>query len=79
MGMVVKVGEAKARLSELLNLVEAGEDVVIARGDVPVARLEALRPSEDVRAVIEEIREARKGLPRVTQDEIRAWRNEGRA
>ncbi len=33
------VQEAKTRLSELLNLVENGEDVVIAKAGRPVARL----------------------------------------
>ena len=37
--MRVDVGEAKTNLSKLLARVEAGEDVEIARGDVP-------RPSE---------------------------------
>lgn len=31
--------EAKTKLSKLLALVEAGEDVVITRGGVPVAKL----------------------------------------
>jgi len=39
MATVVKVQEAKTRLSALLAEVEAGADIVIARGDVPVARL----------------------------------------
>jgi prevent-host-death family protein len=33
------VQDAKTRLSELLNLVESGEDVVIAKAGRPVARL----------------------------------------
>jgi prevent-host-death family protein len=33
------VQEAKTRLSELLNMVERGEDVVIAKSGRPVARL----------------------------------------
>ncbi|MEO8283282.1 MAG: type II toxin-antitoxin system prevent-host-death family antitoxin [Pseudarthrobacter sp.] len=33
------VQDAKTRLSELLNLVERGEDVVIAKAGRPVARL----------------------------------------
>jgi len=37
---VVNVQEAKAQLSRLLNLVEAGEEVVISRYGKPVARLE---------------------------------------
>jgi antitoxin (DNA-binding transcriptional repressor) of toxin-antitoxin stability system len=39
MTTVVKVQEAKTRLSALLAEVEAGADIVIARGDVPIARL----------------------------------------
>jgi antitoxin (DNA-binding transcriptional repressor) of toxin-antitoxin stability system len=35
----VTVHEAKTHLSELLRRVEAGEEIVIRRGDVPVARL----------------------------------------
>lgn len=35
----VKVQEAKTNLSALLSAVERGEQVVIARGSVPVARL----------------------------------------
>ena len=73
MGMVVKVGEAKTRLSELLALAEAGEDVVIARGDVEVARLTPVRSRSDARRAVEEIRAARAGRPRTTQDEIVAW------
>ena len=42
----VNVGEAKAQLSRLLKLVEAGEEVVIARNGVPVARLVALTEEE---------------------------------
>lgn len=38
----VKVLEAKTHLSDLLREVEAGEEVVIARGNVPVARLVAI-------------------------------------
>ena len=39
MATVVKVQEAKTRLSALLAEVETGAEIVIARGDVPVARL----------------------------------------
>ena len=37
--VTVNVHEAKTHLSRLLAQVEAGEDVVIARGGEPVARL----------------------------------------
>jgi antitoxin (DNA-binding transcriptional repressor) of toxin-antitoxin stability system len=39
MTRTVNVHEAKTHLSELLRLVEAGEDVIIARAGKPVARL----------------------------------------
>ncbi|MDP5227269.1 MULTISPECIES: type II toxin-antitoxin system prevent-host-death family antitoxin [Arthrobacter] len=38
------VQDAKTRLSELLNLVERGEDVVIAKAGKPVARLVKIIP-----------------------------------
>lgn len=40
----VNVQEAKAQLSRLLGLVEAGEDVVIARYGKPIAKLVRLEP-----------------------------------
>lgn len=36
---IVQVQEAKTRLSAILSAVERGAEVVIARGDTPVARL----------------------------------------
>ena len=38
----MNVHEAKTRLSELLARVERGEEIVIARGGAPVARLVAV-------------------------------------
>lgn len=79
---MVEVGtyEAKARLSELLDKVEAGETVVITRHGRAVARLVAepkLRAAR-VRATIEHMRQERAGRPAMSRDEIRAMRNEGR-
>lgn len=37
--MKVTIHAAKTTLSKLIELAQAGEDVVIARGDTPVARL----------------------------------------
>lgn len=42
MSRTVKIQHAKTHLSALIAAVEAGEEVVIARGDTPVARLVAL-------------------------------------
>ena len=69
--------EAKTHLSDLLVKVEAGEEVIIARGKDPIARLTRIHRESDVRAVIEEIRAARAKAKPVTTDEILAWRHEG--
>jgi prevent-host-death family protein len=42
--MTVNIYEAKTRLSELIDKVAAGEDVVIARNGRPVARLAVYKP-----------------------------------
>jgi prevent-host-death family protein len=43
--MEVNVHEAKTHLSRLLESVERGEEVVIMRSNVPIARLVAARPA----------------------------------
>ena len=47
--MQVNVHEAKTHLSRLLERVEAGEEVVIARAGKPVARLVAAEPERKPR------------------------------
>lgn len=49
MARTVTVHEAKTHLSRLLRAVEAGEEIIIARGDTPVARLSAAQPAPAVR------------------------------
>lgn len=82
----VSVGayEAKAKLSELLDKVEHGEQVVITRHGKPIARLvpegghdiaKAMAAVEGLLAIGKEL--ATQGM-RVTQDDIRAMRDEGR-
>jgi prevent-host-death family protein len=44
MTKTVTVHEAKTNLSKLLVQVQAGEDVVIAKGRDPVARLVSIKP-----------------------------------
>lgn len=74
----VKVGHAKTHLSELLVAAEAGEEVIISRGDQPIVKLVAIRNQEAIKDAIAEILEIRGRAKPVTQDEIRAWRDEGR-
>lgn len=79
MSVIVKVAEAKAHLSELLARVEAGEEVIISRGNDPIAVLSRIRKENDIDKTIAEIRAMRQMAKPVTQEEIRAWRDEGRA
>ena len=82
----VSVGayEAKAKLSELLDKVEHGEQVVITRHGKPIARLvperghdvaKAMAAVDGLLAIGKEL--AAQGV-RVTQADIRAMRDEGR-
>ena len=75
----VSVAEAKAHLSELLNQVEAGEEIVITRRGQPVARIKgfdkALKPID-----FEEMDRLRESLPASTVSSaelIRQMRDEG--
>lgn len=78
MSTTVKVSEAKAHLSELLARVEAGEDVIIARGNDPIARLSRIRKETDLQLLVNEVRAARARLSAVSHDEVLSWRDEGR-
>jgi prevent-host-death family protein len=79
MSITVNIGEAKTRLSELVAKAEAGEEVVIARDNEPVARLTALDDQARRAAVVEAmLRERDEGTrQKVTLEEILAWRHEG--
>lgn len=74
----VKIAEAKTHLSDLLARVEAGEELIISRGNQPVARVTRVRRANDVAATIQQIFADRAGRPRTSIDELLAWRDEGR-
>ncbi len=78
MTVVIEVAEAKTRLSELLARVEAGEDIVIARDGKPIVRLTPIDERRRRLDAIEAVRAVRARAKPVTQEEIRAWRDEGR-
>ena len=78
MSLTVKIGEAKTRLSELLAKVEAGEEIVIARGNEPIARLTRVPKAEDFAALVAEVKAARAKRAKTTPEELIAWRDEGR-
>jgi antitoxin (DNA-binding transcriptional repressor) of toxin-antitoxin stability system len=77
MTITVKVGEAKTHLSDLLAKVEAGEEIIIARGDVPIAKLTRIEKGNDLAAVVAEARAARARAKSVTRGEVLTWRREG--
>lgn len=75
--------EAKTHFPELLNRVESGEEIVITRRGIPVARLipiEERTPQEraKIREAIQGLHALRKRNARVTSDEIREMIDEGR-
>lgn len=64
MGIVVGSFEAKTKLAELLDKVEAGETVTITRRGREVARLVAITADDErqrMRALVEEIKRSRVG------------------
>jgi prevent-host-death family protein len=77
MTVTVKVGEAKTHLSELLTKVEAGEEVIIARADEPVAKLVPIDDRARRQAAVDALRALRTRFKPVSQEEIRAWKHEG--
>ena len=77
MSRTVDIGEAKARLSELIARAEAGEEVILTRNGVLVARIAPLtKPNAET---IELLRRERERRPRVSAREIREARDMGRA
>jgi prevent-host-death family protein len=79
--MKVTIHAAKTNLSKLIEQVHAGEEVVIARGDVPVARLVPIverppaRQAGTLRGVIKVPEAFFEPLP---PEELDAWESEGR-
>ncbi|MBI4729795.1 MAG: type II toxin-antitoxin system prevent-host-death family antitoxin [Acidobacteria bacterium] len=47
MTRLVGVHEAKTHLSRLINEASAGEEIIVTRGGVPVAKLTPLRPAAE--------------------------------
>ena len=67
MGITVGAFEAKTKLAELLDKVEAGETVTITRRGKAVAQLVLVKPQDEqerMRKLIEEIRRTRVGRDR---------------
>ncbi|TFF27735.1 type II toxin-antitoxin system prevent-host-death family antitoxin [Jiella endophytica] len=76
---VVSVQKAKSDLANLLERVQAGEEIVIARGDEPVARLvrvEADKPKVRGYGALAHLRDKIPSdlfLQPMSEDELAAW------
>ena len=75
----VKIGEAKTHLSALLAAVEAGEDLVICRGQTPIAHVTRIDRGTEHAALCAVLRRERAKQQAVTTSEILSWRHEGHA
>ena len=80
MTIIVKVGDAKTRLSELIALAERGERIVISRGDTPVVELRALEAAqlEDSASVLAAMRLRRSARKSASRAEVRRLIDQGR-
>jgi prevent-host-death family protein len=77
--MQVTVHTAKTQLSKLIEAAHAGEEVVIAKGTVPVARLEPLKPGAfQIGLLADQVPAGGPDfLEPLDEDDLAAW--EGRA
>ena len=76
----VQASDAEAHLSQLLDDVERGETLIITRHGRAIARIvpEVNRRQEEVERALASIRELRTRTRKVTLEEIRSAREEGR-
>ena len=62
--LTVNLAHAKAHLSELLDKVQSGEEIVITRHGKPVARLNSVsRPKRPLAEILDELAAFRATLP----------------
>jgi antitoxin (DNA-binding transcriptional repressor) of toxin-antitoxin stability system len=79
----VTIHQAKTQLSKLISKVEAGEEVVILRGKVPVARLSAI--TKPKRRRVPGMLKGKVSLPDefffdpLPEEELRAWEGKDEA
>ena len=79
----VTIHQAKTNLSKLIARAEAGEEIVIARGKEPVARLTAVvKPKKGRRRLSGIMKDKWPALPNsfffdpLPEEELRAWEGE---
>ena len=76
----IQASEAKAHLPQLLDDVERGETLIITRHGRAIARIvpEVDRRQEEIDKAIASIRELQKRTGKITVEELRSAREEGR-
>ena len=76
----IQASDAKAHLPQLLDDVERGETLIITRHGRAIARIvpEVNRRQEEVDRALTSIRELRNRTVKLTLEEIRSAREEGR-
>ena len=74
--MQMNIAEAKARLSELVAAAENGEEVIIARGGLPVARIipaAGLKPTFRIGLADGAAGQLPDFLQPMSEDELELW------
>jgi prevent-host-death family protein len=76
----IQASEAKAHLPELLDDVERGETLIITRHGRPIARIvpETDRRQKEISKALANIKEIRKCTGKISFEELRSARDEGR-
>ena len=76
----IQASEAKTHLPQLLDDVERGETLIITRHGRPIARIvpEVNRRQEEIDSALESIAALRKQNGKITFEELRSAREEGR-
>ena len=74
----INVQDAKTRLSSLLVRVERGEDIIIARGGKPIARLTALEPpTQREVGFVPDLDLSEDFFEPLPEEELRLWEGRG--
>lgn len=79
---IVKIHDAKTNLSKLIARAEAGEEIIIARGDTPVVRIEPVKPASKTPRKAGALAHLGSSFPAslflepLSEEEISAWEGE---
>jgi len=76
----IQASEAKTHLPQILDAVERGETIVITRHGRAIARLvpEVSQRQAEIKSAIENIKNLRRSLPKLSSSEIQSLIGEGR-